>query len=280
MKTKNEKAKNKIIKSPDTTDRLIARMILGFGLTLTVASGIHCAMTHPQMADLRCDYDNALSKKIAYLDDYEKRDEFKLAYDIDVKKLNDRLIARQISGEAYDNELKYMESNAYTEEALMQTASEQIKKTYDQINKEFLDAKEKKDGAALPFLLNTYGVIGGLVLGVGTYSMWNLKKKKRHLDLDIDDAEHHISEESFKKVMELEDIPYQGDDYIPHSKGNEDTQKYMPFYVEKHGIIRILNNEDIEEENENRLGTRYYDANSMTIKNTNGTKEDEQFLSK
>ena len=253
----NAKVKNKKIKNNDSADRLIARMLLVAGLSLTVASSVYCAKLHPQIGGLRDDYHTALSQKEAYLDDYEKRDEFKNQYYFDTAALNERLIAREINGETYDKQLKYMESNDYTEKVVMQTASEQMKKTYNKLNQQYLDSKQKFDATSLPYLLSVYGTLGFPFIGLGCYHIWNPKKKKRHLDFEVDAPKSHISKESIKRVMELEDVPYQGDDYIPHSKGSEDTQKYMPFYDEKYGVIRMLNNEDIEEaetqENENIL---------------------------
>ena len=99
--------------------------------------------------------------------------------------------------------------------------------------------KKKKENAGLPFLLGTYGVIGGPVLGIGGYFIWNPKKKKYNTSADEDAHPAPISKEVIKKVMELEDVPYQGDDYIPN--------------VPRHVDACIINTEEETQENENTL---------------------------
>ncbi len=234
-----EHAKHKKIQNRDKTDRLIARMILGIGLSLAIANGVGCAITHPQISDLRNDYDTALIKKQNYLDDYEKRDEFKNQYYFDTLALNNRLIAQQINGETYDKKLKSMEDNTYTEKVFMQTASEQMKKTYSELYKNVVDTKQKYDHAYLPFLLSVYGTIAFPMFGVHGYYVYNPKKRKRNLNFEVNSPKYHISKESIESVMELKDVPYQGDDYIPN--------------VPRHVDACIINTEEETKQNENIL---------------------------
>lgn len=234
-------------------DRLIARMILGIGLSLTIASGVACGITHPKFSDVKNAHRDAIDNKNAYLNAYEQTDEFKTAYNTDVKVLNDRLIAREISGDTYDEELEKLTDNTYTEQVLLANANKQTKSEFDKINQKYLDTHAEWDKQAMPAAISAYGAFTMPLVTAGLYYIWKPRKKHNELENDFN---LHISEEAFKRVMELKDMP----PYRPNNaedidissvtnavKGQPDTT--IP-NVPRHVDACIIKT---EEENENGL---------------------------
>jgi len=177
-KTKRKEAKSKKVVDQYKTDRLIARIILGFGLSLTVASAVACGITHPKISDVKDEYWDAKDSKNAYLDTFEQSDEFKTTYNADIETLNDRLIAHEIDGNTYDKELEKLKDNKYTEKVLFENGSEQTKAEFNEINQKYIDAENNFNKNAMPFYLTS---MGPLVLPISTafsYHLWKPSKKE------------------------------------------------------------------------------------------------------
>ncbi len=202
IKDKKEKQpkKNKI----KNTDRLIARMILGIGLSLTVASAVACGITHPKFSDVKDEYWDAVDNKNAYLEAYEQTDEFKTTYNADVNALSDRLIAREIDAYGYESEIEKLNNNEYTEKVLVENADDQTKAKFNEINQKYLDTSKEWDKQAMPSVITSFAAFAMPILTAGLYYIWKPRKKYNELE---DDFEHHISEETFKRVMKLKDLP-------------------------------------------------------------------------
>ena len=234
-------------------DRLIARMILGIGLSLTVANAVACGITHPKFSDVKDEYWNAKDAKDAYLDTFEQSDEFKTTYNADVKALNDRLIAREISGDTYDEEIEKLTDNTYTEQVLLANANKQTKSEFDKINQKYLDTHAEWDKQAMPAAISACGAFTMPLLTAGLYYIWKPRKKHNELENDFN---LHISEEAFKRAMELKDMPpyrpINAEDIDISSVTNElkdQTDTKIP-NVPRHVDACIIKT---EEENENGL---------------------------
>ena len=168
--TNKTKSKNK--------DRLIARMILGIGLSLTIANGVACGIVHSKFADSKKDYNDASDNKTAYLDTFEQTDEFKTAYNTDVANLNKRLITRQVNGDIFDAELEKLNDNEYTEKVIVDSASIQTKSEFDTINQKYRDAQSAYNSLLLPAMLTTYGTIALPAATVVNYYIFKPKKEE------------------------------------------------------------------------------------------------------
>ena len=199
-----EKKRQKKIKDPYKTDRLIARMILGIGLSLTIASAVACGITHPKFSDVKSEHWDAVDNKNAYLDTFEQSDEFKTTYNADVNSLNNRLIAREIDGNTYDKELDKLNTNEYTEKVLIEKASEQTKAEFNEINQRYLDTKAEWEKQSIPSVISAGGAFAMPMTTLGLYYIWKPRKAKEKLG---DAPMHHISEETFERVMKLKDLP-------------------------------------------------------------------------
>lgn len=221
--TKKEKQpKQKKIKDTNKTDRLIARMILGFGLSLTMASVIACGITHPKLSDTKDEYFDAKNKKDAYLDTFEQSDEFKTTYNTDVQTLNNRLIAREIDAYGYESEIEKLNDNAYTEQVLFENADEQTKAKFNEINQKYLDADYNRNKSFMPFYLSSMGVFIMPPYTAFTYYLWKPKNRKSK---ELEEKHpQNIDPEIMKKVMEIDTTPYHGGNYHPISA--EETAKY------------------------------------------------------
>ena len=235
-----------------SNDRLIARMILGIGLSLCIANTIACGVTHPKFSVIKKEFWSIKELKDAYLDTFEQSDEFKTAYNAYIQSLNNRLIAREIDAHTYESELAKLNDNTYTEQVLLANANYQTKAEFNEIYQKYLDANDNWDKNALPIVLTSMGTVALPLMTAGLYYTWKPSKKEEF-------EEHHqthISPEVMKKVMQIPDIPYGAIGY-PIDDGEKQENKTSC--------------------NENCLGTRYYDSTTMTIRNTN---EDNETLSK
>ncbi|MFQ6723914.1 MAG: hypothetical protein ACLRFE_01085 [Clostridia bacterium] len=147
--------KNKKSKKIKNKDRLIARMILGVGLSLTIANAVACGFIHSKFSDVKDEYWDANEVKDAYLDAYEQTDEFKTTYNADVTSLNNRLIAREIDGDTYDKELEKLKDNDYTEKVLLANANDQTKALFNEIYQKYLDLYDNFDKEYMPFAMTS-----------------------------------------------------------------------------------------------------------------------------
>ena len=134
-------------------DRLFARMLLTIGLTATISSAVVCGVSHPKFSGAKNTYLDALDAKNAYLDAYEQTNEFKSIYTADVAALNDRLIAREITGETFDKQLEKLNTNEYTEKVLVENANASTKAGFDKINQYFLDVNDRYNDIAVPAIV-------------------------------------------------------------------------------------------------------------------------------
>ena len=215
----------KKVKDIEKTNRLIARMILGIGLSLTIANGVACDIIHHKFSDTKDDFRYAKNNKDAYLDAYEQTDEFKTTYNNVVAGLNNRLIAREIDANTYESELEKLNDNEYTEKVLLANANEQTKAEFNQINQKYLTAEDEFYKYALPwgFTSSFSAVVIPLftLVNYNTY-VWVPKRKN---DEDID--EYHtpkINPAITKKIMELDDTPYNVDPAINMFKSTTNNE--------------------------------------------------------
>ena len=232
-KIKPKKIKNK--------DRLIARMILGVGLSLSIASAVACGITHPKFSDAKDEHWDALEIKDAYLDTYEQIDEFKTTYNADVQALNDRLIARAIDGYTYETELDKLNTNEYTEKVLVENADEQTKAEFNEINQKYLDADNNWNKNAMPFMTSLMCSYAFPVMTAFNYRIWKPRSKKGE-ELE----EKHpskIDPETMKRVMQIDDTPYHGGNYYPINA--EETRKYASSVLKSDKVQDTENNNTI-----------------------------------
>ena len=214
----------KKVKDTEKTNRLIARMILGIGLSLTIANGVACGIIHHKFSDTKDDFRYAKNNKDAYLDAYEQTDEFKTTYNNVVAELNNRLIAREIDANTYDRELEKLNDNEYTEKVLLANANEQTKAEFNQINQKYLTANDEWDKYALPCTLTSYFSAVFPAFTLMNYNVWVPKKKHDEDVADEEiDAKHilQIDPEVMKMVMQIKDTPY-------HPINTEETHTAIP----------------------------------------------------
>ena len=250
---KEKQPKQKKIKDHNKTDRLIARMILGIGLSLTIANAIACGFIHSKFSNVKDEYFDATNAKAAYLDTFEQSDEFKTTYNKDVNTLNNRLIAREIDAYTYESELEKLNNNEYTEKVLVENADNQTKAEFDEINKKYLDTSAEWDKQAMPSAIASLSAFAMPITTLGLYCIW--KPRKKYNDLEVD-FEHHISEEAFKRVMKLKDLPPYHPinasenqickDMLKNVTHNDDTQQNC-------GYSHLIHTEEETQENQNTL---------------------------
>lgn len=233
---KNKQPKQKKIKDKD---RLIARMILGIGLSLTVASAVACGITHTKFSDVKDEYWNAKDSKDAYLDTYEQTDEFKTSYNSDVETLNNRLIAREIDAYGYESELEKLNDSEYTEKVLFTSADEEIKAEYTEINQKYVAADYNRNKCFMHFYLSSIGVFVLPPFTAVNYHLWKPRNKKGE-ELE-EEYTPKIDPETMKRVMKIDDTPYYGGNYHPISA--EETRKVEIVHDEKLGVLRAVDNQ-------------------------------------
>lgn len=200
-------------------------MILALGLSLTVVSTVACSITHPKFSDVKNDHWDAINNKNAYLDAYKLTDEFKTSYNTDINALNERLIARKIDAYTYENELEKLDSNEYTEQVIVENADEQTKAEFNELNQKYLDTKAEWEKQATPSVISCGGAFAMPMVTAGLYYIW--KPKKKHNEHEVD-FEHHISEDAFKRVMKLKDMPPY------HPINASENQKVTTYYAYDH----------------------------------------------
>lgn len=227
--------KLKTIEDRNKTDRIIARMILGVGLSLSIASAVACGITHPKLSDAKDAYWSAKDAKDAYLDAYEQTEEFKTIYNVDVNALNERLIAREIDAYTYESELKKLNDNEYTEKVLIENAGEQTKSEFNKINQQVISADKEFYKYSLPSAISSLATFTLPLTTAFNYYLWKPRKEKcENLE---DDFKPHISEETFKRVMILKDTPY-------HPINAEETKGSVEIvHDEKLGVLRAVENQ-------------------------------------
>ena len=233
-------------------DRFIARMILGLGLSLTIASAIPCATIHSKFSDVKDEYWNAVDNKNAYLDAYEQSDEFKTAYNADVEALKERLIAREIDGNTYDVECEKLNDNAYTEQVLLKNASLKTKKEFNDINQKVLDIDDEFSNLALSSALTAQTAIALPLITLANYGVWETKKKTEE-DVQDNSGNRLTSKPKYKHAPY-----YDANSGTIRNADDAQAQRFIPHYDEKYGVIRMYDTEDIqqqieEQESENML---------------------------
>lgn len=248
----------KKVKATEKTNRLIARMILSIGLSLTIANGVACGIIHPKFSDTKDDFRYAKNNKDAYLDAYEQTDEFKTTYNTDVAELNDRLIAREIDAHTYESELEKLNDNTYTEKVLVENANEQTQAEFNEINQKYLTANDEWDKLVFPCVLSSYFSAVFPAFTLINYNVW-VPKKKHDEDVADEkiDAKHipQIDPEVMKMVMQIKDTPYHPinasenqicKNMLKNVTHNDDTQQNC-------GYSHLIHTEEEIQENQNTL---------------------------
>ena len=178
MKNTNEKSS----KQNANSDRLIARMVLGLGLSLTIASAVVAGITHPKFSDVRDEYIDAVNEKADYLDTYEQTDEFKTTYNADVNALNNRLIAREIDAHTYESELEKLNDNNYTEKVIVETSDVQTQAKFTEINQKISSTSHEFDKYAIPCAVTALTSFMLPVVSIYNYSMFKEHEKNNDKD--------------------------------------------------------------------------------------------------
>ena len=192
---------------------------------------------------------NVYDKDIRELDDkqtaiYEKfmaSEEFSDTFKTEFTKASNDYANGLISYEEFDKKVKHLNSVKYAQEVLASSNNTELKSQVEEIEQQ-KEERSDKFGSSIAINLS----LGGVIVG-GTATM---------------------ASATANMVYSLKEINEKKRKYASNKIKHQEVET-GPVLIDKTSC------------NENCLGIRYYDSNTMTIRNTNGTVEkDEQNLTK
>ena len=241
--------------------RLIAGMIATYCFVFAVISTLPSIIARNFYdKDIRA-LDN---EQNAIYEQFMASEEFSDSFKAEFTKASNDYANGVITYEEFDEKVKHLNSVEYAKKVLASSNNAELKTQAEEIDQKKEERREKYNSSIVP-KLSTGAVCAGVAATVGFTIASMVYTNKEYAEEKRKTASNKIKHQEYETGPILID-------------------KKTTYYAYDHKETKTPNPTEKENNpscNENCLGVRYYDSNTMTIRNTNGTvEEDEENLTK